>query len=163
MSRGVKVRIKVDNKEVEIETEGAEHLGSIVDAVYKLLDVLMVRGVYAPNDKSLTRDLANPEEHHVAVSITDDQEYSASAELPDIEISGEENLPSLIVKMFSTEWGRKPRRLMEIKNALDSYGIIHPKQSIAVTLLRLAKTGKLRRFKDSKGEYVYVAGPRILA
>lgn len=31
----------------------------------------------------------------------------------------------------------------------------YPKQSVAVALLRLAKTTKIRRFKAEDGEYVY--------
>ena len=44
---------------------------------------------------------------------------------------------------------------MEVREALQSYGLNYPKQSVAVALLRLAKGSKIRRFKGEGGEYVY--------
>ncbi|MGC9189137.1 MAG: hypothetical protein ACP5GG_00190, partial [Conexivisphaera sp.] len=52
-------------------------------------------------------------------------------------------------------WGRRPRRLSEVMDALSSFGLIYPKSSVAVALLRLAKEGEIRRFKEG-GEYVYI-------
>jgi len=83
-----------------------------------------------------------------------------SVEIPEIRIEKGDSLSTMILKMFSSEWGRKPRRLGEVRKALESYGQIYPKQSVAVSLLRLAKSGKLRRFKEG-GEYVYTAPPSL--
>jgi hypothetical protein len=46
---------------------------------------------------------------------------------------------------------------MEVREALQSYGLNYPKQSVAVALLRLAKGSKIRRFKGDAGEYLYTA------
>ncbi|MDG6898845.1 MAG: hypothetical protein JRN24_03800, partial [Nitrososphaerota archaeon] len=54
-------------------------------------------------------------------------------------------------------WGRERRKLSDVREALQSYGLNYPKQSVAVALLRLAKTTKIRRFKAEDGEYVYTA------
>lgn len=87
-------------------------------------------------------------------------EATPSVEIPEIRIEKGDSLSTMILKMFSSEWGRKPRRLGEVRKALESYGQIYPKQSVAVSLLRLAKSGKLRRFKEG-GEYVYTASPYL--
>jgi hypothetical protein len=63
----------------------------------------------------------------------------------------------VISKFFADPWGRSPRKLMEVREALQSYGLNYPKQSVAVALLRLAKSSKIRRFKGEGGEYVYTA------
>jgi len=58
-------------------------------------------------------------------------------------------------------WGREKRKLSDVREALQSYGLNYPKQSVAVALLRLAKTSKLRRFKAEDGEYVYTSGINV--
>jgi len=63
----------------------------------------------------------------------------------------------VIGKFFSGPWGRERRKLSDVREALQSYGLNYPKQSVAVALLRLAKTTKLRRFKAEDGEYVYTS------
>jgi hypothetical protein len=167
MTESLRVRVKVNNSEIEIETSDVDRLQEAVNAAAKLLDALSLKQTASHQEDELVKAMVGGklvEQPQVSVSITEeDQGLNVISELPDIRISKDDTLPTVIVKMFSTEWGRKPRKLMEIKNALDSYGMVHPKQSVAVTLLRLAKSGKLRRFKDSKGEYVYVAGPEITA
>ena len=63
----------------------------------------------------------------------------------------------MISKFFADPWGMSPRKLMEVREALQSYGLNYPKQSVAVALLRLAKSSRIRRFKGEGGEYVYTA------
>jgi len=46
---------------------------------------------------------------------------------------------------------------------LETFGLIYPKQSVAVALLRLAKEGKLRRFKQPDGEFVYTVPTSLLS
>lgn len=59
-------------------------------------------------------------------------------------------------------WGRGARRLGDVKNMLDSYGLSYPKQLIAVTLMRLVQSGKLRRFKGDSNEYLYTTSTQLL-
>ena len=73
-----------------------------------------------------------------------------------IHIDAKASLPNIVVKLLVSEWGSKPRRLKEIKEQLEQMGMIYPKQSIAVSLLRLAKEGEIRRFKGDEGDYLYV-------
>ena len=77
-----------------------------------------------------------------------------------IHIDSKASLPNIVVKLLGSEWGSKPRRLKEIKEQLEQMGMIYPKQSIAVSLLRLAKEGEIRRFKGDEGDYLYVGARR---
>ncbi|MEM2741008.1 MAG: hypothetical protein QXD95_02530, partial [Nitrososphaeria archaeon] len=47
------------------------------------------------------------------------------------------------------------RRLEDIKKSLETLGFPLTRSTVAVTLLRLTQSGKLRRFKDDKGEFCY--------
>jgi len=60
-----------------------------------------------------------------------------------------------IIKLLSTEWGKKPRIWQEINDALVTNAIYYSKGSITGTLTNLTKRNKLRRIKTEKG-YGYV-------
>ncbi|MEM3853265.1 MAG: hypothetical protein QW606_03020 [Conexivisphaerales archaeon] len=83
-------------------------------------------------------------------------------QLPQVSLDPNGPLSINILKFFSVDWGKKPRRLAEVKEILDNYGMVYPKQTVAVTLLRLAKDGKIRRFKSDRGEYVYVSSATVV-
>ena len=83
-------------------------------------------------------------------------EASASS-IPAISVEKSDSLADVIGKFFSVPWGRERRKLLDVREALQSYGLNYPKQSVAVALLRLAKSSKIRRFKAEDGEYVYTA------
>jgi len=81
-------------------------------------------------------------------------------DLPNIKIERGDNLPSILRKMFDSEWGRKPRTLKEVIDALASMGQYFNKSTVAVTLKRLVERGELRRIKGDDRIYRYVsAGP----
>ncbi len=82
-------------------------------------------------------------------------------QLPQVSLEPNGSLPINILRLFSVDWGKRPRRLAEVKEILDNYGMVYPKQTVAVTLLRLAKEGKIRRFKSERGEYVYVSSATV--
>jgi len=60
-----------------------------------------------------------------------------------------------IIKLLSTEWGRKPRIWQEINDALMTNAIYYSKGSITGTLTNLTKKNKLRRIRTEKG-YGYI-------
>ncbi len=142
----VRIRLKVNANEIEIEATK----NSLKDVVQAIPDILR-------NISSL------PPKPSVEPVKREPQVEEKMEELPEIKIEKDESLPSVITKLFATEWGRKPRKLMDVKEALESYGLIYPRQSVAVALLRLAKDGKLRRFKGPDEEYVYTASTVLLA
>ncbi len=76
---------------------------------------------------------------------------------PMIAVEKGDSLSDIISKFFADQWGRAPKKLSDVREALQAYGLNYPKQSVAVALLRLAKNSKIRRFKSEGGEYVYTA------
>jgi len=60
-----------------------------------------------------------------------------------------------IIKLLSTEWGKKPRIWQEINDALVTNAIYYSKGSITGTLTNLTKRNRLRRIRTEKG-YGYV-------
>ena len=79
------------------------------------------------------------------------------SQLPVIVPEKGDSLADVIAKFFADPWGRERRKLSDVREALQSYGMNYPKQSVAVALLRLAKATKIRRFKAEDGEFVYTA------
>ena len=83
------------------------------------------------------------------------------------EVSGEEEetVPPLgrpsttmeaLSQLFKTEWGRKPRQLSEIMQALEANGLYYKKPVVAKILVDLIKKKELRRL-GTKGTFQYVA------
>ena len=128
------IRIKIRIGTSEIEVEGSkEEIGYAIDLIPNIIDRLSMN-----NSSSISKDI------------------------PSISIDKKDSLSDIIIKIFKDDWGRNARRLAEVKEVLDSYGLTYPKQSIAVTLMRLAQSGKLRRFKNEQNEYVYTSSIQLL-
>ncbi len=142
-----KVRLKIGVNEIEIYgiKEDMEYLSQLALKIYEGISKT------APQSQG-----------KVAI-VEKEEEQSKQAEniiqIPDIQPDPNSSLPANILKLFVSEWGKKPRRLSEVKEVLDSFGLVYPKQTVAVSLLRLAKEGKIRRFKNERGEYVYISVP----
>jgi len=83
--------------------------------------------------------------------------------LPSVSIEKGDSLGDILSKFFADQWGKNPRRLSDVREALESYGLNYPKQSVAVALLRLAKSSRIRRFKSEGGEFVYTASTSLIA
>jgi hypothetical protein len=153
MSPSVKIRVKSGESEAEIEAP----LATIRQAIELIPEVL----------SRLPKASAEPRQAPSAIEVQShgSQEpsqlppaaASAPASLPTVTVERGDSLSDVISKFFSDAWGRNPRKLMEVREALQSYGLNYPKQSVAVALLRLAKGSKIRRFKGEGGEYVYTA------
>jgi hypothetical protein len=146
----VRVRVKVGANEIEIE--GPKD--SIKDLIELIPDI---EGKLAPALALLPQ--APPAQPPVAPV------YAPQAplqELPELKVEKGESLPSIMTKLFGASWGRTPRRLLDVKGALESYGLVYPRQSVAVALLRLAQEGKLRRFKGADGDFLYTSSTSLL-
>lgn len=61
-----------------------------------------------------------------------------------------------IKALLGSEWGKQPKSMAEIKNALEANALYFSKGTLSGTLKFLNKRGDLRRFKDS-GKWVYTA------
>ncbi len=141
-----KIRVKVGAAEAEVESD-PEHLKEAIDLVPELLAKLPAAGNPRGPSPVLQSGEPRPE-----------QADRSGAMLPTIALGKSDSLADVIGKFFSDPWGRERRKLSDVREALQSYGLNYPKQSVAVALLRLAKTTKIRRFKAEDGEFVYTAG-----
>jgi len=131
----VKIRVKTSSFEVEIEGEPAD----IQESLRILPEILLA---FSPERLAAApREIKAPEEPFIEL---------------DVKVEKDESLRDVVMKLFSSPWGRKVRKMEEVRSALNSLGLIYPRSSVAVTLLRLTASGKLRRFKQPDGEYGYV-------
>ncbi|MBI2127286.1 MAG: hypothetical protein HYU02_08270 [Thaumarchaeota archaeon] len=147
MSSTAKIRVRVPSAEVEIEAP-LQELKEIIALLPELMAQLPVNAVQS----SPPKETVQAEQKH---------EQANSETMPTISLEKSDSLSDIIAKIFREPWGRKPRKLNHVREVLESYGLIYPKQSVAVTLLRLAQSGKLRRFKDDSGEFVYTASTSL--
>ncbi len=154
MSSSIKIRVKVGVGEVEIESP-VDSLDKVIDSIPSLLDRVSSALASIPSSNNI---ISYPQPSSDA-NIHDT--YNEST-LPDIRIDKGDSLSDIILKIFKTPWGRSARRLSDVKRVLEHYGLSYPKQSVAVTLLRLAQHGKLRRFKGQDNEFVYTASTELL-
>jgi hypothetical protein len=154
-SRNVKIRIKSGESEAEVEASLSE-IRQVIELIPEVLAKLPHAGAerkQAPVAPFAAAPTAQASEPALATAQT----LSAPSSVPTVTIEKGDSLSDVISKFFADPWGRSPRKLMEVREALQSYGLNYPKQSVAVALLRLAKSSKIRRFKGEGGEYVYTA------
>jgi hypothetical protein len=151
----VKIRVKSGESEAEIEAS----LANIREAI-ELIPEVLAKLPHGSADRRLASlaiqsETASP--HPGEPASAGVMMGSAPSSAPTVTIEKGDSLSEVISKFFSDPWGRSPRKLMEVREALQSYGLNYPKQSVAVALLRLAKGSRIRRFKGDLGEYVYTA------
>jgi len=149
----VKIRIRLGVNEAEIEAP----ISAVKEAIHLIPELVE----HLP--KSVTTQPLQTKSETIT-EITSKEEILTEAKpkiLPEIKVEKDDSLPNVITKFFKDEWGRNPRKLSDVRDVLESYGLIYPKQSVAVALLRLAKEGKLRRFKDEVGEFVYTSSTSL--
>ncbi|MGC9177415.1 MAG: hypothetical protein ACP5G6_03215 [Conexivisphaera sp.] len=140
MSAAMRIHVRTSGGEVEIEVGDPSSIDAAIDAATRIV-----------------QELASGARVQVAGAQVQVAEGGGAVpgELPDVKVEKGDSLADVIKKMFDSSWGRRPRRLSEVMDALSSFGLIYPKSSVAVALLRLAKEGEIRRFKEG-GEYVYI-------
>ena len=153
----VKIRVKSGESEAEIEAS----MSNLRQAIELIPDVL----AKLPQSTATGTRLAPAAFAEAPVA----QQFSRPGEpteappppgpisIPTVTIDKGDSLSDVVSKFFADTWGRSPRKLVDVREALQSYGLNYPKQSVAVALLRLAKGSKIRRFKAEGGEYVYTA------
>jgi len=147
----VKIRVRVGASEVEVEApiSTLEKALSLVPSIVQQLP---------PSSEKIGHNTGGNAESSRGVPLQSD--HSNKIELPEIQVKRDDSLTDVIAKIFKEQWGRRPRKLIDVRDALESYGLIYPKQSVAVALLRLAQSGTLRRFK-SDGEFVYTSSTSL--
>jgi len=138
-----RIRIKLGQAEAEVEAD-QEHMREAIELVPELAAKL-------PRQEKG----GIPERNEPSLEARAEPSSQSPSDFPIVTLEKGDSLADVIGKFFSAPWGREKRKLSDVREALQSYGLNYPKQSVAVALLRLAKTTKLRRFKAEDGEYVY--------
>src|SRR3989454_4216467 len=141
----VKIRVKAGSSEAEIEAE-LSHIREAIELIPEVLKQLPDGG----------RAGASRDAPQVYVPPRD------NGEVPVVTLEKGDSLAEVVGKFFAGEWGMQRRKLSDVREALQSYGLNYPKQSVAVALLRLAKASRIRRFKAEDGEYVYTSSTPII-
>lgn len=141
-----KIRVKVGSAEAEVEAD-PEHLKEAIDLVPELASKL-------PGFRVDNREAPEPAREPASKS-------GLRSQLPVVALEKGDSLSDIIGKFFGDTWGMERRKLSDVREALESYGLNYPKQSVAVALLRLAKTTKLRRFRGEDGEFVYTSSSMV--
>ena len=145
----IRLRIRIGENEVEIEGS----LPIIKEAQVMIAD--LIKSLPLPsNIPTVISTQVQSIKQSMPTSI--ETTLTQTRSIPEIKVEKTDSLSDIILKMFKNSWGRQPQKLNNVREALSSYGLIYPKQSVAVALLRLAQSSKLRRFKDGS-EYVYTA------
>ncbi len=148
----IKIRVRSGQNEAEIEAE----LGQIREAIALIPEITSK----FPEGRSEVRHAVVP--LRADLGAASPHEARSQSELPSIAVEKGDSLSDIISKFFADQWGKSPRKLLEVRDALQSYGLNYPKQSVAVALLRLAKSSRIRRFKSEGGEYVYTTSTSMM-
>jgi hypothetical protein len=154
-TRNIKIRIKSGGSEAEVEASLAD-MRQAIELIPEILAKLPLPSAerrletVAPQAQA---PASQAPDHAAATAQTSGPQSS----VPTVTVEKGDSLSDVISKFFADPWGTSPKKLMEVREALQSYGLNYPKQSVAVALLRLAKSSKIRRFKGEGGEYVYTA------
>ncbi len=158
--------MKIGLNEVEIEgtTSDIEKTIELIPAMLQALPEEMLnqqpRLTLTQPDTEYNR-LDNFTSSAQSAQSTGQPQAPSPSVFPEIHVEKGDSLSDIITKLFTNSWGRNPRKLGDVRDALQSYGQVYPKQSVAVALLRLAQSGKLRRFKSEGGEFVYTASTSL--
>lgn len=83
-------------------------------------------------------------------------EVEASSFLEYPKISRTSKCGDAVVALLSTEWGKNPRTISELREAMEANAIFFPKTTLSGVLVWLVKKGRIRRWKDKKRGYLYV-------
>ena len=143
-----KIKLKISNTEVDIECD----INNLPDVISQI-----------PNIMKSVSNISETSVSEENVHISDNSDEIQSSIPPDIIINKSDSLTDVLLKLFLSNWSNEPKKLNEIREVLQLYGLMYPKQTVAVTLLRMAKSGRLRRFKSNTGEYVYTASNSLLS
>jgi hypothetical protein len=147
----IKIRVRSGQNEAEIE--------ATLDQIREIIALIPEIASKFPESRNEVRHMMTPNEPTSAQPPVD---VHGPSQLPTITVVKGDSLSDIISKCFGDQWGKVPRKLSDVREALQSYGLNYPKQSVAVALLRLAKTSKIRRFKSEGGEYVYTTSTSMM-
>lgn len=137
MSQQEKVKIELRVGDAEIVLEGSENY----------IEELIAGNVLFQFIESFQASIAE-------IPVESSGTITLQSDLPPT-ISQSKGLADALQQLFDGDWGRTPRMLQDITNALEVNGIYYNVKSISAQLLSMIKQGKLRRI-GTRGQYRYV-------
>jgi hypothetical protein len=137
------LRVKVRKGDLEVEISGSsDQISSEVESLKTLMGRLQ--------DAFSSTGSTKPE--RVGLSPVTTGSPTNPSEVPSIGRAATGS--DATTKLLSTEWGKQPRSLGEIRSALSSNAMPYPSTTISGILVHLVKAGKVRRWKTPAG-FVY--------
>jgi len=130
-----RLKVKIGEMEVELGGEKQEVLSTLDD-----LKEIMDKVTIAFNSSPM------PETRLV--------EPATAKEYPKIPRTNQ--CSEAIVSLLSTDWGKTPRPIGELREAMEANAVFFPNTTLSGVLVWLVKKGQLRRWKDRKRGYLYV-------
>ena len=86
-------------------------------------------------------------------TITRTAEQTQNVNVP--KINKVDKCGEAVVSLLTTEWGKTPRAIRELREAMEANAIFFPKTTLSGVLVWLVKKGRIRRWKDKKKGYLY--------
>lgn len=129
------VKVRIGDKELEIGGSKEEVLSILDD-----LDSIVEKVTKAFNQKGFETQ-ARPKKN-------------GDVKYPKIQHTTQ--CSEAIVSLLETDWGKTPRAIGELREAMEANAIFFPKSTISGVLSWQIKRGSLRRWKDKKRGYLYV-------
>jgi hypothetical protein len=138
---GPPFHLKIRIGEIEVELGGSleeviETLDNLDDIVNKVSTAFKLELSSSKFDKKRNRQVNSDEEFPTIQSTNQCSEAVRS--------------------LLSTNWGKTPRTIGELREAMEANAIFFPKTTLSGVLVWLVKKGTLRRWKDKKRGYIYV-------
>jgi hypothetical protein len=125
-------------------------LGGDREEVLSTLDQLS--GIVSKVSKSFEIDTSS------FVDSPEKMEVEASSFLDYPKINRTSKCGDAVVALLTTDWGKNPRTISELREAMEANAIFFPKTTLSGVLVWLVKKGRIRRWKDKKRGYLYVIG-----
>ena len=99
-----------------------------------------------------------------AFNIVIDERKSKSRNKPDPsqfpKIPRTNQCSEAIISLLHTDWGKNPRTIGELREAMEANAVFFPKTTLSGVLVWLTKRGDLRRWKDPRRGYLYVVNEK---
>ena len=83
-----------------------------------------------------------------------ERKESQVKKLPNIDRTSQ--CSEAVESLLATDWGKTPRAIGELREAMEANAIFFPKTTLSGVLVWMVKKGTLRRWKDKKRGYLYV-------
>lgn len=134
-----RLRVRIGDMEVELGGEKSEVL-STIDELDEIVGKVSV--AFNEENRKKTSRARKPKEELTPLDY------------PKIERTNQ--CGEAVTSLLSTDWGKTPRTIGELREAMEANAIFFPKTTLSGVLVWLVKKGQLRRWKDKKRGYLYV-------